>query len=130
MVAIRGSRSGASGTKKTIPSDEEIRGIIVAELAMAIRQVILELFGLVNTMLIDEFDEPYATVIQVVASASLDVVTVEGIQRGKTILYWEFSNTKPSEFRDDKEPIIALIWIYDAEGSFCTCSCPIAFICF
>lgn len=59
-MAIRGSRSGVGGTKRTCPSDKEIYGIIVAEVSITIRVVILELFGSFKTMLIEEFDECYA----------------------------------------------------------------------
>lgn len=39
MVSIRGSGSGAGYLERTGPSDEEIRGIIVAKVAEAIKEV-------------------------------------------------------------------------------------------
>lgn len=45
MVAIRGLRSGVSGTKRTSLSDEEISRIVLVEVFVAIREAIPELFG-------------------------------------------------------------------------------------
>lgn len=59
MVAIRGLGSGVGGTKRMGLSDEDIRGIIVAEVAVTIRETILELIGSVKTTLIEEFDQSY-----------------------------------------------------------------------
>lgn len=64
IKAIRGSRSGIGCTKRTGPNDEEICGIIVAEVAVEIKEAIPELFGLVKTMFIEEYDGCYATVTQ------------------------------------------------------------------
>ena len=52
MVLIKGLGSGVGGTQRTGPSDEEVCGIIVTEVVMAIREGISELYGLVTTMLI------------------------------------------------------------------------------
>ena len=38
--------------------------------------------------------------------------------------YWEFSNTKPPEFENVKEPIVFMRWVSDVEGCFNTCSFP------
>lgn len=57
---------------------------------------------------------------QAVVAATTTSVVVTGFQRGKTIQYREFSNTKPPKFRSGREHIIDLIWIFDVEGCFYT----------
>lgn len=62
MVAIRGSRSGAGGTERACPSDEVIHRIISIGVVMTIREAISELFGLVKTLFIEDFDPHYSAV--------------------------------------------------------------------
>lgn len=91
---------------------------------MEIRKEIPELFGLVKTMLIEEFDRRYVTVTQAASVVDTTVIVVVGFQRCGLMQYKEFSYMKPPEFRGDRDLIIALIWISDVEGCFYTCSCP------
>lgn len=46
-------------------SEQEIHCIIVVEVVEEIREAILELFGSVKTVLIEEFDRHYTAVLQV-----------------------------------------------------------------
>ena len=87
-------------------SDEVIRQLIHEEVAAAIRAEIPDMFGDIKTTLIETFDERYAT------------------QGGDSLLFREFSNTKPPEFDGTLDPIAAMRWISDIEGCFYTCSCP------
>ena len=85
--------SGTSGT-----SDEEIRRIIQEEVAAAIRAEIPKMFGSIKTTLIETFDKRYATLTDVVVAAATAAVTAARPQGGDSLLYREFSNTKPPEF--------------------------------
>lgn len=99
-------------------SDEEIRRLIHEEVAAAIRAEILETFGSMKTTLIEVFDERYAAVTEVAAVAAARP------QGGDSLLFREFSNTKPPEFYRTQDPIAAMRWISDVEGCFYTCLCP------
>ena len=57
MAAIEGSRLGASDTRRAGLSEEEIRGIITIKVDEAIRGFTLELFELINTTMIEVFDD-------------------------------------------------------------------------
>lgn len=77
MVAIKGLGSSIGGTERTVPSDEEICGIIVANVAVAIWEEIPELFGSVKTTLIEKFYRCYAAIMQdaaVIATAAFFIV--------------------------------------------------------
>ena len=68
MVITR-NNPGGSGT-----NDEEIRMIIVEEVAIAIREAIPEKLGSIKTTLIETFDERYAVVTEVDDAAAVAAV--------------------------------------------------------
>ena len=105
-------------------SDEEIRRLIHEEVAAAIRAEIPEMFGDIKTTLIETFDERYAALTEAVAAAATAAVAAARPQGGDSLLFREFSNTKPPEFDGTQDPIAAMRWIVDIEGCFYMCSCP------
>ena len=80
---------------------------------MAIRAEIPEMFGSIKTTLIETFDERYATMTVATAAAATVVVAAARPQGGDSLLFREFSNTKPTEFDEVQDPIYAMRWIYD-----------------
>ena len=57
MSAIEGLEARVSGTGRAGIGEEEICGIIVVRVAEVFMEAIVELFGLVKTMPIEEFDQ-------------------------------------------------------------------------
>nr|KAJ0188610.1 hypothetical protein LSAT_V11C900456990 [Lactuca sativa] len=117
MVITR-NNLGSSGT-----SDEEICRIIHEEVAATIKEAIPNMFGSIKTTLIETFDERYTAVTEAVAAATATIATARP-QGGDSLLFCEFSNTKPPEFDGTQDPIAAMRWISNIEGCFYTCSCP------
>ena len=76
-------------------SDEEIRRLIHEEVVAAIRAEIPEMFGDIKTTLIETFDERYAALTEAAAAAAIAAVAAAGPQGGDSLLFREFSNTKP-----------------------------------
>ena len=91
MVGTR-HRPEASGV-----SDEELRQMIHDEVAAAIRAEIPKMFGSIKTTLMETFDEPYAVVTEAAAAATKTAVAAARPQGGDSLLFREFSNTKPPE---------------------------------
>ena len=89
MVGTRHT-TGSSGV-----SEEEIRRLIHEEVAAAIRAEIPEMFGDIKTTLIETFDERYAAVTEAAATVAVAASRPQG---GDSLLFGEFSNTKPPEF--------------------------------
>lgn len=83
-----------------------------------------EVFGSVKTTLIKEFDMRYPAIVQAAIITTTTTVAITGLQRGGAMQYQDFSNMQPSEFKGDKDPIIAIRLISDVKGCFYTCSCP------
>lgn len=80
MMAIRALGSSSFCIVRTSPSDEKIHdGIIVVEVVMAIREVIPKLFGLFNTILIEDFDRRYGAITQDVSTIANVVAHVVGL---------------------------------------------------
>ena len=77
---------GSSGT-----TDEEIRMMIHEEVAAPIQEAVREMFGSINTTLIDTYNERYVAITEAAAATT----TKAG---GDSLLFREFSNTKPPEF--------------------------------
>ncbi|KAL7584909.1 uncharacterized protein LOC128127083 [Lactuca sativa] len=105
-------------------SDEAIRQMIQEEVAAAIRAEIPEMFGSIKTTLMETFDERYAALTEAATAAATAAVAAARPQGGDSLLFREFSNTKPPEFDGTQDPIAAMRWIADIEGCFYTCSCP------
>lgn len=106
---------GSSGT-----SDEEICMIIHEEVAATIREAIPEMSGSIKTTLIETFDERYAVVTEVAAAAAIAAARLQG---GDSLLFREFSNTKPPEFDETQILIATMRWISNIEGCFYMCPC-------
>ena len=104
-------------------SDEEIRQMIHEEVAAAIRAEIPEMFGSIKTTLMQTFDERYAALTEAAAAAATAAVATARPQGGDSLLFREFSNTKPPEFDGTQDPIAAMRWIADIKGCFYTCAC-------
>ena len=115
-VTIRDLGSGIGCPERIGSSDEVICGIINVEVAMAIRDVIQELFGFVKTTQIEEFDGCCVTVTQVTDVTTTAVVASVGLQGGERMQYREFSNTKPPKFSRDKNLIVCFRWISYVDG--------------
>ena len=115
------TRNGASSSGA---SDEEIRQIIQEEVAAAVRAEIPEMFGSIKTTLMEEFEERCAAISEAAVAAATAAVAAARPQGGDSLLFREFSNTKPPEFDGTQDPIAAMRWIADIEGCFYTCSCP------
>ena len=103
-------------------SDEELRQMIHDEVADAIRNEILEMFGSIKTTLIETFDERYAALSDAAVAAATAAVAAARPHGGDVLLFREFSNTKTPEFDGTQDPIAAMRWILDIEGCFFTCS--------
>ncbi|CAH1443351.1 unnamed protein product [Lactuca virosa] len=97
-------------------SDEELRQMIRDEVAAAIRAEIPKMFGSIKTTLIETFDERYAEVTEATAAAATATVATARPQGGDSMLFREFSNTKPPEFDGTQDPIAVMRWISDIEG--------------
>ena len=104
--------------------DEEFCQMIHDEVAAEFRAEIPEMFGSIKTTLLETFDVRYAAVTEAAAAAATTAVAAARPQGGDSLLFWEFSNTKPPEFDGTQDPIAAMRWIADIEGCFYTCSCP------
>ena len=66
------------------------------------------MFGYIKTTLIETFDEKYAAVTEAAAVAATAVVAVARSRGGDSLLFREFSNTKPPEFDGTQDPIFAM----------------------
>ena len=71
MVMMRGLRSGTDGPERAV----------------------LEVFGSINTTLIEMFDECYANITVAVAAAAIEAIVTTRLQEGGSMQYREFSNT-------------------------------------
>ena len=96
--------------------DEEIRNIIHDEVVAAIRDAIPEMFRSIKTTLIKTFDEQYAAVTEAVAAAATPVVAATRPRGGDSLLFREFSNTKPPDFDGTQDLRSAMRWIGNTEG--------------
>lgn len=79
-------------------SEEELRQMIHEEVAAAIRAEIPEMFGSIKTTLIETFDERYTEVTEAATVVATAAVAAARPQGGDSLLFQEFSNTKPPEF--------------------------------
>ena len=77
MAAFGGQGLGESGIRRAVLSEEEIYGIIAAEVVEAISK----LFGSFKTALIEDFDCHYSVVTQVVVVAATIAFTIAGSWR-------------------------------------------------
>ena len=59
-------------------SNKELRQMIHNEVVAVIRAEILEMFGSINTTLIETFDERYAAVTEATASAAVAAASPQG----------------------------------------------------
>lgn len=75
-------------------------------------------------MLIEQFDEQYVVVIEVVVFVATAAVVAARLHGGDLMQVEEFNNTKPSEFDGTKDLISAMRLIFDVEGCFYTYSYP------
>ena len=125
MVFIRGSSSGSrvSGPDRLGLTDNWIREIIATEVAFVVRRSIPEMFGSIKTVVIELYDDHYATLSDVVVVATV-VVSTAGIQGERYFQYWDFNYTKPPKFDKVEDPILAIRWLSNVEGCLFTCSCP------
>ena len=90
--------------------------MIHKEVDPTIRVEILEMFGSIKTTLIDTFDERYAVVTKAAAAATTAAVAAAKHKGGDSLLFQEFSNTKPPEFYGTQDPTVSMRWVTDIEG--------------
>ena len=64
-------------------------------MAAAIRVEIPEMFGSIKTTMIEIFDDRYAAVTEAAAAVGTATVAAARPQGGNSLLFREFSNTKP-----------------------------------
>lgn len=57
MAITRGSGSGAVVPEKTWLTDDEVHEMITTQVTMEVKEVILEIFGSIKTIIIDLFDK-------------------------------------------------------------------------
>lgn len=129
MVATRGLGSEAGGSGggepvRVVILDDEVHELIAVEVAAAVRGAIPEMFGSVDTTLIELVDECYTAVMQATAVAATAVVASIGARVGESFQYRDFSNTKPTKFYRVKDPILAMRWLSNMDGCFFMCSYP------
>lgn len=84
-------------------SDEEIRVIIAEDVIEVISKAIIQLFGLLKTMMIKKFVRCYDAFTQAAAAIATRIVVIVGFQRGGAMQYRELSHAKPPEFKSDKK---------------------------
>ena len=77
-------------------SNDEIRRLIHDEVAASIQEAISEMFGSIKTTLIEKFDDRYAAITEAAVAVATTAVTAARPHEGDSLLYREFSNTKPS----------------------------------
>ena len=70
--------------------------MIHEEVVAAIRAEILEMFGSIKTTLIETFDKRYAAVTEAASATTTAAVVAARPQGGDSLLFREFSNTKPT----------------------------------
>ncbi|XP_023737125.1 uncharacterized protein LOC111885068 [Lactuca sativa] len=75
------------------------------------------MFRSIKTTLIDTFDDRYAAVIEADVVTATATVAAARPQGGGSLLFWEFSNTKPRDFDGIQDLIAAMRWISDIKGS-------------
>lgn len=63
-------------------SDVEIHGVIVVEVVMAIGEEILERFGHVKTILIEEYERCYVDIMPAVDFGGTTILATAGHERG------------------------------------------------
>lgn len=73
--------------------------------------------------MIELLDERYIALTETTTAASTSIVAAAGGQGGGLFQYQDFSSTKPPEFNEVKDSIIAMRWLSDLESFFFTCSC-------
>lgn len=74
MIVTRDSRS--SDLERSGTSDDEIHRIIVADMAPAVREAILEVFGSIKTMMIELFYECYTVVTKAASTSAITTVAI------------------------------------------------------
>ena len=72
--------------------------IIHEEVATIILEAIPKMFGSIRTTLIETFDERYAAVMEAVTAVATVAIAAARPHGGDSLLFREFSNTKPPEF--------------------------------
>ena len=84
MVTSKGSRAGAGSTARASLSEEDIHGIIVTEAVKAIMKITPEFFRLVNTAMIELFDDRCVVLSKVVVTTATATVATIGA-RGERV---------------------------------------------
>ena len=119
-----GSGSGAGSHGGPALSEDRVKDIIREEVVAIVWGQILEMFRSINTVMMEFFDDHYATISKMVDITACTVVAAAGVGIGWVFQYQDFNDTKPSNFNEFQDPIIAMRWLSDVEGYFFTCSCP------
>lgn len=96
--------------------------MITTQVTIIVNEVILELFEFIKIMLINIIDEHYETVTEAASAFATTTSIVDvGPQGNGSMQYQDFDDMKPLEFDGFRDPIVAMILIYDVEGCFNTC---------
>ena len=82
------------------------------------------MFGSIKTTQIEMFDESYVVVNEAAVAVATVVVAVARPHGGDSMLFLEFSNTKPPECDGTQDPIASMRWISNIKVSFYMCSFP------
>ena len=75
--------------------DDRIREILQDRVAAMFRAHILEMFGSINTTMMEYFDEQYAALTEAASTAAIAAVFATGLGAGRVVQYRDFDNTKP-----------------------------------
>ena len=109
MLYFRDIMVGTRHRLETIDvSDEELHHMIHDEVVAAIRAEIPKIFGSIKTTLIEKFDERYVVVTETAAAATTPAVAAARPQGVDSLLFHEFSNTKPPNFDGTQDLISAM----------------------
>ena len=95
MAITQGSGSAADDLERPCLGDYETCEMITIQVTLAVREIILEVLGSVNTTLIEMFDERYVATTEDVATPANIAITNARLLGGGSIKYWKFSNMKP-----------------------------------
>lgn len=88
-----------------------------------VRAATPKVFGSIKIVVIEMFDDRYATIIKVADVAATVVVATMRPHGEDAMQYLEFNNMKPLEFDGVQDPFASMRWITDVEGCFYICSC-------
>ena len=81
------------------------------------------MFGSIKTVMMEFFNDRYATIAETAAIAASAAMAAAGVGTGRAFQYRDSNNTKPPTFDGIHKSIMAMRWLYNVDGCFFTFSC-------